>query len=79
MIINQQSKQKTEKEIAREKAKAVKLAKFNAKQKKLEEITSNNSQNSKKIGKKSPLNVNASEFQWSVDPDGKKGFVLILL
>ena len=55
----QQPKHKTEKEIAREKAKAEKLAKFAAKQKKIEEDANKTSQNVKKSGKKypSPLNL----------------------
>nr|CAD2202037.1 unnamed protein product [Meloidogyne enterolobii] len=67
----QQPKQKTEKEIAREKAKAEKLAKFAAKQKKIEEDANKTSQNVKKSGKKAAT-VDATEFQWSVDPDGRK-------
>jgi len=69
----QQPKHKTEKEIAREKAKAEKLAKFAAKQKKIEEDANKSSQNVKKSGKKNTQNVDATEFRWSVDPDGRKG------
>ncbi|CAK5089776.1 unnamed protein product [Meloidogyne enterolobii] len=73
----QQPKQKTEKEIAREKAKAEKLAKFAAKQKKIEEEANKTSQNVKKSGKKAAT-VDATEFQWSVDPDGRKDVLKIL-
>uniref|UniRef100_A0A915N6L6 Uncharacterized protein n=1 Tax=Meloidogyne javanica TaxID=6303 RepID=A0A915N6L6_MELJA len=67
----QQPKQKTEKEIAREKEKAEKLAKFAAKQKKIEEEANKSSQNVKKSGKKAAT-VDATEFQWSVDNNGRK-------
>uniref|UniRef100_A0A1I8BHA2 Valine--tRNA ligase, mitochondrial n=1 Tax=Meloidogyne hapla TaxID=6305 RepID=A0A1I8BHA2_MELHA len=68
---HQQPRQKTEKEIAREKVKAEKLAKFAAKQQKLE-VEANKSQNAKKAGKKATQNVDATEFQWSLCPDGRK-------
>jgi valyl-tRNA synthetase len=74
----QQIRQKTEKELAREKAKAEKLAKFAAKQQKLEAEACNKSQSMKKIGKKTTSKVDANEFQWSRALDGRKGLIIFL-
>jgi valyl-tRNA synthetase len=77
---NDQQKPKTEKELARERAKAEKLAKFAEKQKKLEAqkaaAKSDGNKAEKKSGKGAGSKVELTEYHYRTGPGEKKGFCL---
>jgi valyl-tRNA synthetase len=79
---DQQPKQKTEKELAKERAKAEKLAKFAEKQKKLEANKAAQQQDGggKKAEKKAQKGQKdeLTEYEWRNGPGEKKGRELFL-